>query len=69
MTGKDHSDQRPSAPRFIEPRKRSKKVDFEGRLYRIASLGAIVSGILVCLASVGAGMGLMLVGTVILAEL
>lgn len=49
--------------------RRSKTVDPERRFYKIVSLTAIVSGSLVCLASIGIGMGLMMVGTVILAEL
>ncbi len=49
--------------------KRSRKVTSEDRFYRVLSLGAIVSGALACMASVGVGMGLMLAGTVIFAEL
>lgn len=49
--------------------RRSKTVDPERRFYRIVSLTAIISGSLFCLASVGIGVGLVMVGTVILAEL
>jgi hypothetical protein len=50
-------------------RKRERRNDTETRVVRIVSLGAIVSGAAVCLASVGVGLSLMLVATVILAEL
>jgi hypothetical protein len=69
MNGKNDSEKRVSATSFTRPIKHSKRVDFEDRFYRIVSLGTIVSGALACLASVGVGMGLMLAGTMILAEL
>lgn len=49
-------------------RERRKARDLETRVVRVVSLGAIISGAAVCLASVGAGLSLMLVATVVLAE-
>ena len=45
------------------------QVAFEDRVYRIASLSTIVAGLLACLTSVGVGMGLVLTGAMIFAEL
>jgi len=44
-------------------------VDLQSRLLRVVSLGTIISGALACLASVGVGMGLVLAGVTVLAEL
>lgn len=49
-------------------RERRKARDLETRVVRVVSLGAIISGAAVCLASVSAGLSLMLVATVVLAE-
>jgi hypothetical protein len=49
--------------------KRPNRIDTIDRFYWVLSVGTIVSGILTCLASVGVGIGLMMVGSVILAEL
>jgi len=40
----------------------------DDRVFRIASLGTIVAGLLACLASVGIGVGLILAGTIVFAE-
>ncbi len=52
--------------RSVRRRKRAR--DLETRVVRAISLGTILSGAAVCLASVGAGLSLMLVATVVLAE-
>ena len=41
----------------------------EGRTYRLLFLGVIATGILTCLASVGIGIGLLLTGITVFAEL
>ena len=69
MTGKNDLTSAASTAYTVNRTKRSRKVDPEARFYRIVSLGTIITGILACLASVGIGMGLMLAGTMIFAEL
>lgn len=46
-----------------------KDTSFEDRFFTFVSLGAIVSGGLACLASVGIGMSLVLLGSMVFAEL
>ncbi len=69
MTGKKDLTKAASTTYAKNHIKRSKKVEFEDRFYTIVSLGTIATGILACLASVGIGLGLMLAGTMFLAEL
>ena len=68
MTGKRHSANTASATPTQNRRSRSKRIDPETRFFKIVSLGTIITGVLACLASVGVGMGLVLAGTMILAE-
>jgi hypothetical protein len=49
-------------------RKRRALRGLEERVIRVVSLGAIISGAAFCLSSVGVGLSLMLVATVVLAE-
>ncbi len=42
---------------------------FEDKFFTVVSLGTIISGGLACLASVGIGMSLVLLGSMVLAEL
>jgi hypothetical protein len=69
MTGKNNSATKTSTTRMHNTTNPSRKIEPQIRLYKIVSLGAILSGVLACLASVGVGMSLMLAGTMILAEL
>ena len=68
MTGKN--DSKNTVPGTLTQKRpnRPKKTDPETRFYRLVSLGTILSGVLACIASVGIGMGLMLAGTMIFAE-
>jgi len=49
-------------------RRRRKARDIETRVVRVVSLGAIISGAAVCLASVGVGLSLMLLATMVFSE-
>jgi hypothetical protein len=46
-----------------------KSTDLEKKIFKIASLGAIVTGILACLSSVGVGLSLIMLGTMVFSEL
>jgi hypothetical protein len=54
--------------KYKSVRKRRKGSDMETRVVRIVSLGAIVSGAVACLSSIGIGLSLMLLATIVLAE-
>jgi len=50
-------------------RRSGKSVDLEKKVFKIASLGAIVTGCLACLSSIGVGLGLIMLGTIVFSEL
>mgnify|MGYP006865085099 CR=1 FL=1 len=54
--------------RFGSVRKRRKAGDTETRVVRLVSVGAIISGAIACLSSIGVGLSLMLLATMVLAE-
>lgn len=63
---KDHTKCKPylyASDRF------GKGTSFENKFFTIVSLGTIASGSLACLASAGIGMTLVILGTMVLAEL
>jgi len=46
-----------------------KGIDLEKKIFKIASLGAIFTGALACLSSVGVGLSLIMLGTMVFSEL
>lgn len=46
-----------------------KSTDLEKKIFKIASLGAIAAGALACLTSVGVGLSLIMLGTMVFSEL
>lgn len=49
--------------------KSEKDTDLEKKVFKIASLGTIVTGVLACLTSVGIGLSLIILGTMVFSEL
>jgi len=59
---------RDKSGKYKSVRKRRKENDMESRVVRIVSLGAMISGAVACLSSIGVGVSLMLLATIVLAE-
>ena len=49
--------------------KPTQNAGLEDRLLRIASAGTIITGLITCVASVGVGLGLLMAGVAVIAEL
>jgi len=49
--------------------KPTQNAGLEDRLLKIASVGTIISGLIACVASVGIGLGLLMAGVAVIAEL
>ena len=66
---RETKDQAVPTPYQYAPDTPDKNTSLEDKVLTVVSLGTIISGGLACLASVGIGMSLVLLGTMVFAEL